>query len=422
MDAAKNILIVDDSRTVRVMFTSILQEEGYRVTAAENGRKAIAILAADNSAIDLIVSDVDMPEMDGISLVKELHRRGVDTPIIMITSIRNISVAVDALKSGASDYILKDEHVRDTLCITVKKNLETRQLIQKNLHLEQLVEQEVRKNREKDLILLQRDKLVSLGKLAAGVAHEINNPMGFIISNLETLRTYATAGLEYLTAQNAFLQSCSTSEERKPLDDLADRLDLPFILEDAPLLIAESLEGADRVKQIVLNLKDFARIDQTGLKPNDLNQCIKNTINVVQNDLKYVADIVLELGELPPVTCYACQINQVMAHLLLNAAQAIRTHGTITVKSFLDGEQVVVTVSDTGIGMSEEVRLRVFEPFYTTRDVGKGAGLGLAVSYDIITKHDGEITVESVAGHGAAFTFRLPVNGPEEVRNNDIIQ
>lgn len=407
---AHKILIVDDSRSVRGMFSAILTANGYTVVTAENGREALALLD-DGVSIDLIMSDVNMPEINGIALVKELHRRELDVPIIMVTSVRTISVAVDALKNGAADYILKDAHIQETISLTVKRALEKHQLILKNQHLEKLVAQEVRKNREKDIVLMQRDKLASIGQLAAGIAHEINNPMGFIISNLETLAKYTDKTGEYLKLLTETVHSCCSEAERIRLEERLNGLDLPYILEDTPLLISESLDGADRVKRIVLDLKDFARIDQNCLIPADLNQCIQSTVNIVRNELKYVADIVLELEELPLVTCFASQINQVVANLLLNAAHAIKTHGTITISTRTEMENAVIKVSDNGIGMSEEIRARIFEPFFTTKEVGKGTGLGLAISNDIISKHGGMLTVESTAGVGSTFTISLPLQG-----------
>ncbi|MBV5341714.1 MAG: HAMP domain-containing protein [Deltaproteobacteria bacterium] len=281
-----------------------------------------------------------------------------------------------------------------------------------NETLEARVAEEVNKNRQKDSILLHQDKLASIGQLAAGVAHEINNPMGFIMSNLRTLKNYADVEQQYLSALEETIKECCPDAEHKQLEELRQRLDLFFILEDIPPLIAESLEGAERVKRIVLDLKDFARTDEDSLKETDLNQCVQSTANIVRNEIRYVADLDLQLGDIPLIVCNPQQINQVIANLLVNAAHAIDGHGRITVTTSADAERVLLTVADTGCGIPLDIRTRIFDPFFTTKDVGKGTGLGLSISYDIIRKHGGEITLESESGSGTTFMISLPISGP----------
>ena len=406
------ILIADDSRSVLLLLTTILEASGYKVLTAENGLKALEKAIADPT-IELIVSDVNMPEMSGIQLIKELRKQGLDVPIVVLTGVNNISVAVDALSNGAIDYILKDVQIEETIVVTVIRALEKHQLILKNLHLEQLVEREVRKNREKDMLLMQIEKLASVGHLAAGVAHEINNPISFIMSNLGTLNKYVTVEQQYLHALEDALETYCPEEERLQLVELSKRLDLPFIMGDIPPLICESLEGAERVKRIVHDLKDFARLDDDSLKETDLNQCVQSTANIVRNEIKYVADLELQLNEIPLLICNPQQINQVIANLLLNSAQSIEGHGRITVSTSSESDQVILTVTDTGTGIPAEIRQHIFDPFFTTKDVGKGIGLGLSISYDIVNKHGGEITLASKPGAETTFMVRLPVNGPQ---------
>jgi two-component system NtrC family sensor kinase len=179
-------------------------------------------------------------------------------------------------------------------------------------------------------------------------------------------------------------------------------------------LIDESSEGADRVKRIVHDLKDFARMEDGNFELVDLNDCVRSTINIVRNEIKYVADLDLKLGEIPPVNCSRHQISQVIINLLVNAAHSIRNHGSIIVSTYRENGHVVLKVSDTGHGMPEEVRKRVFDPFFTTKEVGEGTGLGLSISYSIVKKHGGEITVESCEGEGSVFTVKLPLNVSRE--------
>ena len=286
------------------------------------------------------------------------------------------------------------------------------QLAELNVGLELRVAGEVLKNREKDIILLHQDKLASIGKLAAGLAHEINNPIGFIMSNLVTLTSYIAVEQQYMHALEEALKNCCSEEQCNQLKELHKRLDLTYILEDINSLISESLEGTERVKRIVLDLKDFARLDEEGLIKTDLNHCVQSTANIVRNEIKYVADLELHLKEIPFVICNPQQINQVIANLLLNATHAIENHGMITVTTSQQDNHVLLAVADTGCGIAPELLGKIFDPFFTTKPVGKGTGLGLSISYDIIKKHGGEITVKSELGAGTTFLVMLPINGP----------
>lgn len=277
-----------------------------------------------------------------------------------------------------------------------------------NRTLESRVQEELQKNREKDTILLQQDKLASIGQLAAGVAHEINNPMGFIMSNLSTLKEYSRALVQYHGSMDK-----KRSAAGSDLLQLQQELDIPFILDDMPSLVAESLEGAERVKKIVEDLKSYARSDENRFTEADLNQLVQSTITIVRNEIRYVAELQLNLGDLPQILCIPQQINQVITNLLINAAQAIQGKGIITVTTRAETGRVLLKVRDTGCGMTEEVQRRIFDPFFTTKEVGKGTGLGLAICYDIIKKHQGDIEVESKPGIGSIFRVWLPTASAE---------
>lgn len=261
--------------------------------------------------------------------------------------------------------------------------------------------------------LLQSEKMAAVGQLAAGVAHEINNPIGYVSSNLGTLCEYqdfffsildayegAEAGLKTPQVQDAFGQ----------VRALKDRLDYAFLREDARDLIKESGEGINRVKQIIQDLKDFSRADQGEWQWADLNKGIQSTLNVVWNEIKYKAQVIKEYGELPQVQCFPSQLNQVFMNLLVNAAHAISERGTITIRSGEKGDKVWMEVADTGQGIPPKILNRIFEPFFTTKPVGKGTGLGLSVSYNIVQKHHGWIEVQSEEGKGTRFRVWLPIN------------
>ncbi len=279
-----------------------------------------------------------------------------------------------------------------------------------NEQLEVRVAEEVHKNREKDTRLLQQEKLASIGQLAAGVAHEINNPMGFITSNLSMLKRYSVAMKQYFAVVDEVVVSGLSGREQELLLASRKKLDLDFIMDDLQTLLAESTDGAERIKRIVLDLKDFARPDEQAMRDADLNQLVQSTLNIVRSEIRSVAELEMQLAEKAPLFCYPQQINQVISNLLVNAAHAIDQQGIITICTRYLDPFVVLTVTDTGKGIPPELRTRIFEPFFTTKDVGKGTGLGLSISYDIVKKHGGEISVESEVGVGTTFTVRLPIN------------
>ncbi|MDP2771001.1 MAG: ATP-binding protein, partial [Giesbergeria sp.] len=253
----------------------------------------------------------------------------------------------------------------------------------------------------------------SIGQLAAGVAHEINNPIGFVSSNMRTLSTYANDLLRLIDAYAAATGSVQLAPDvSAALMSVRQAADIDYLRDDLHDLLRESDEGLKRVRQIVQDLKDFSHVDSGEWKPVDLNACIRSTLNVVSNEIKYKAKIEFQFDDLPDVLCNAPQVNQVIMNLLVNAAHAIETSGTITLRSGHDDTWAWFEVEDTGCGMSEQVQKRIFEPFYTTKPIGKGTGLGLSVSYGIIGKHDGRIEVFSTPGVGTRFRVWLPIAGP----------
>lgn len=270
------------------------------------------------------------------------------------------------------------------------------------------LEQAHRDLKEAQSKLLQNEKMASIGQLAAGVAHEINNPNGFILSNLNALRKYVERIREFIAFQEDALATADEAVTTQ-IQQKKRSLKIDFTLEDMGSLIQESREGAERIKTIVTDLKDFSHLDQAELVQADINACIENTLTIVSNELMLKTELKKELGNLPAVTCNPGQINQVLSNLLINAAQAVEQGGEIMVKTWAEQDSVCIAISDTGPGIPPEIRPRLFEPFFTTREVGKGAGLGLSIAYDIIKKHNGEIVVTSELGKGSCFTVRLPV-------------
>ncbi|MBT9553158.1 MAG: PAS domain S-box protein [Hydrogenophaga sp.] len=263
--------------------------------------------------------------------------------------------------------------------------------------------------------LLQQDKMASIGQLAAGVAHEINNPIGFVSSNLNTLRLYVSGLLGLSEACDAALAAPGDAATLGALAKKREDIEIEFLREDLPMLLDECADGLGRVKKIVQDLKDFSRVDHSDWAEADLNAGLESTLNVVRHEVKYKADVVKQLAPLPPVTCLLAQLNQVFMNLIVNAAHAIAEKGTITLLSGVEQGWAWVQVEDTGCGMSAEVQRRIFEPFFTTKDVGKGTGLGMSLSFSIVQKHGGTIQVHSAVGRGSAIRVWLPVDGPQSL-------
>ncbi|HBA66343.1 MAG TPA: histidine kinase [Methylococcaceae bacterium] len=263
--------------------------------------------------------------------------------------------------------------------------------------------------------LMQSEKMSSIGQLAAGVAHEINNPIGYINSNLTSLKNYIEDILELVEMYENLDSVYGDAERIGSLQAFKRQIDLPFLKEDVLDLLNESLEGAERVKKIVQDLKDFSHVGgDDDWQWADLHACLDSTLNIVHNETKYKADIIKEYGDLPRVWCLPHQLNQVFMNLLVNAAHAIEDKGTITIRSGTeDGCRIWIEITDTGKGIAEEHITKIFDPFFTTKPVGKGTGLGLSVSYSIIKKHDGEIRLDSRVGEGTTFRILLPIEKKE---------
>lgn len=256
--------------------------------------------------------------------------------------------------------------------------------------------------------MLQKEKMATVGQLAAGVAHEINNPMGFITSNLNTLGKYLSKINSYISEHYKELEQLLNPEQLAELMQKRRQAKIDRVLDDIPELLEESLDGATRVKEIVQNLKTFSRIDEAETKEANLNDCLESTLKMVWNEIKYKAKVAKDYGDLPPIKCYPQQLNQVFMNMLVNGAHAIEQEGEIGVRTWADATSIYVVISDNGCGMPPEVQERIFEPFFTTKDVGKGTGLGMSIAYEIVQRHAGEIKIDSREGEGTSFTIRLP--------------
>jgi len=316
----------------------------------------------------------------------------------------------------------------DTVLVVMKDitedRIKTRQIEDLNRHMEvknKELGQALLQLENSQAQMIQSEKMASIGQLAAGVAHEINNPTGFISSNMKTLGEYQKDMDAILAAHRQVVQAFGTGGDApagpdeiraliKTARDLEEELDVEFLQEDMRELIEDCREGTERIKKIVLDLKDFAHPGEDSPIPADINSSLKSTLNVVNNELKYKAKVFTEFGELPQITCLPQKLNQVFMNLLVNAAQAIENQGEIRVSTSRVNGHIEVAISDTGCGIAEENLNRIFDPFFTTKEVGKGTGLGMHIVYNIIQKHNGSIDVTSKLGEGTTFTIRLPVD------------
>ncbi|HCY63408.1 MAG TPA: ATPase [Oxalobacteraceae bacterium] len=259
--------------------------------------------------------------------------------------------------------------------------------------------------------LLQSEKLASIGQLAAGVAHEINNPIGYIFSNFGTLEGYIANILDMLKAYEDAETSIGSPDLLKKVRAMRERIELDFLKEDIPVLMKESKEGIVRVRKIVQDLKDFSRVDANQeWQWADLHRGIDSTLNIVNNEVKYKADVVKNYGDLPEIECLPSQINQVIMNIVVNAAHAIGPErGTIAISTGSSGQHVWIEIKDNGAGIPKDIQSRIFDPFFTTKPIGAGTGLGLSLSYGIVQKHHGNIEIDSEPGVGSIFRIILPI-------------
>ncbi|MDY6903251.1 MAG: ATP-binding protein [Thermodesulfobacteriota bacterium] len=346
-----------------------------------------------------------------------------------------ISLAVFVLRYGTLVHALKARLVESNRLqaevknanISLNREIDRRkavesQLQENNEQLEDRIKERTSEIEQMQGQLVMQEKMAAVGQLAAGVAHEINNPVGFVNSNLTTLSDYLSDMSHLITEYErlaAYLEETTQLPEAimaqiQHLEEIKRKVDIDFILEDLSDLLTESREGLDRVKNIVLDLKDFAHPGESRKIYADINKGLDSTLNVAWNELKYKVQVIKDYGELPWISCHADQLNQVFMNLLVNAAQSIETKGEITITTRGDDDWVTITIKDTGAGIPKENLPRLFDPFFTTKAVGQGTGLGLNMAYNIIRNHDGEIHVESVVGKGTTFTIHLPVDDRAE--------
>lgn len=411
-DSKDRILIVDDEEIVRNMFAECLSA-GYICVKAASVSEALTHLKDHDFA--LVITDMIMPGLSGVELLRKIIEFYPYTGVVMVSGIDRPQRALDAIRLGAFDYLIKPCDL-GVLELTVERALERRTLLRNARQYK--LDLETRNNElERSKAQLQRlqtqiihsEKMASLGQLAAGVAHELNNPVGFIYANLDFLNQ-CTDGLTKLLKyyNEADLSDIVISGA----NSIKHQINYESSLQDLDSIIRDCREGAERIRDIVQNLRTFSRLDEADFKKTDLHEGIDSTVRLLS---RYFSSdnirLVRNYGELPQIDSFSGQLNQVWMNLLVNAAQAVSAKGgEVRIVTRNDGDWVSVVISDTGGGIAPEHLSRIFDPFYTTKPVGEGTGLGLSITFGIVERHGGTIVVDSEVGKGSSFSVTLPVN------------
>ena len=410
-DIRKRILIVDDSPTVRISFKRQLQTK-YDCSEASSVTEALDTLKSADFA--LVITDILMPGMSGIELLRKIVERYPYTAVIMVSGIDQPQRVLDAIRLGAYDYLIKPCDL-ETVELAVERVISRRDLIynaqryKSDLEARNLELAEGKAQLERlQAQIVQNAKMASLGQLAAGVAHEINNPVGFVYGNLDLLNESVSSLFRLLKFYDEVPMPPDVAERAAAVKK---EIFYQQTVEDVGSIINDCREGAERIRDIVKNLKTFSRLDEAEFKRTDIHEGIDSTLRILSryfsgDKIKLVRDY----GEPAIIDGFSGQLNQVCMNLLANAAQAVGSEGEVRIKTRVDGDHVSVAVTDSGIGMSPDQIEKIFDPFFTTKPVGEGTGLGLSISFGIVNRHSGEIRVESAPGRGTTMTVKLPIH------------
>lgn len=424
------ILIVDDNPANLGVLSDTLDQSGLEVCVAQSGK--IALERVKYARPSLILLDVMMPEIDGFETCRRLkaNPETQDIPVIFMTALSDTANKVEGFQLGAVDYITKPFQQEEAL-VRIKLHLNLYDLAEKLEEKNALLEQKVAEVsqaysdlQQTQLQLVQCEKMSGLGQMAAGIAHEINNPVNFIYGNLAHAKNYVQDVMDLLTL---YEEEYPNSNPRIQAEK--DAIDLDFIRDDLLKLFSSMHIGAQRIHEIVKSMRSFSRIDEAGAKAVDIHEGIDSTLTILQHRLKAGPDhpaieIIKEYGHLPLVECYAGQLNQVFMNILSNAIDALEEYnqqrtfeaslkqpGRIQISTEVSSDGwLTIRIADNGPGISETAKTRLFDPFFTTKPVGKGTGLGLSISYGIVLeKHGGKLYCQSAPGQGTEFVIEIPI-------------
>lgn len=388
------VLVIDDEEAARYGIRKALEREGHQVELASDGQEALQRI--QESPPQVIISDINMPNMDGITLLKEVSRLNTPPPVILITAHGSEALAVQGLRAGAYDYIAKPFDL-DDLRKVVRNAFEKQRLLEQNRRYYADLENTLRELRQSQAERVQAEKMAALGRLVAGIAHEVNSPLGALASAIDTFgRAFLRIG-ELWQARNA-----------EALTVGAPNIDRLIAVLKETLRVAQ--EACQRMDSLVKTMRRFANLDQSPLRLADVRECIESTLALLNHELRGEIRVVREFGETPEIECYPMELNQVFTCLLMNSVEAISGPGEIRIKTWQEGASVGIRISDSGRGIAAEHLERIFDPGFTTKGVGVGTGLGLPTCQKIVEKHHGQIAVESQVGKGTSVTIRLPLS------------
>lgn len=397
-----SVMVIDDDPGITSLLKRFLEKADFLVQECNHSVEAMDRLS--EKMVEVVLVDLHMPELSGFDLIEKIRRRWPSLPIIAISGTGIITDVVRAMRLGAWNFIEKPMSSFEDVGEIIR-TARARSLEMQNSHSQ----------------MVQQEKLASIGSLAAGIAHELNTPLGFVFSNFNSIKEYVFKFKTLIEQYRQLRDHLSgidgvPAAELEELAALEESMQLEFILEDLDELFIESEDGFERITAIVTKLREFSRVDQREEKVLFcLNKAIETTLVVARNEYKYNADVTTILDpNLPEVHCHVGQINQVILNIIVNAAQAIKEQqrqekGSIEIETGATAEYVWCRIKDDGPGIKPEHLKKVFDPFFTTKPPGKGTGLGLNISYDIIVnKHQGELIVESEPDCGTIFTITLP--------------
>jgi signal transduction histidine kinase len=416
------ILVVDDTPDMAKLISRAVEDQGYEAMTASDGLQALELASAERP--DVILLDVLMPHMSGIEV---LYRLKEDPnlrliPVLLVTAKSEDHDIIKGLDAGAHDYVTKP-FKREILAARLRSAIRVTQDHDRLMQANARLEVEIAERKHMQMELARAQKLEAIGHLAAGIAHEINTPAQYVGDNTRFLRDVFAEVDTLLDMLDKLLHA---AKDGNPTEDLVAEVeaavrqaDVDYLKEEVPKAIQQSLEGIERVANIVRAMKEFSHPGNGQKQPLDLNRAIQSTLTISHNEWKYVADLVTDFApDLPPVPCLAGDLNQVILNLVVNAAQAVASvvgdgshgKGTITVRTHCDDGWVEIRIEDTGTGIPNHIREKIFDQFFTTKEVGKGTGLGLSIAHSIVVqKHGGTIGFETEEGKGTVFIVRLPV-------------
>ncbi len=407
-----DILIVDDTPANLRLLSDMLQTQGYGVRKAING--TMALKAVRSLPPDLILLDINLPDLDGYQVCEQLKQEPAfkPIPVIFLSALSEVEDKIKAFGRGGADYITKPFVIEEVLA-RVEHHLELAQLHRELTAKNQDLETALLQLKKTQAQMIQQEKMAGLSQLVAGLAHEINNPVGFIAGNLSPALDYTHILLDVIGRYEAELP-----EPSPELQGFLDEVELDFVRTDLPQLMQSMRTGTERLKSLLLALRIFAHLDESEVKQVNIHESLENTLRLVEHRLTTPAIAILkEYNSVPRLTCYGRKLNQVFLHLLNNAIDALRQRHDpnvelkIQIKTYAADAYCWIEISDNGIGIAPEVRSHLFDPFYTTKPIGQGQGLGLATSYQIIVEdHHGVLDFTSEPGVGTTFKVGIPTD------------